>query len=91
MKQPQRRYHLRSSKLNNFKNIVADVLLAQHDFSIPQMNHLYDATGREKIDTLLNGNHAQSCWNPVLSNERGRVSQSNDSSVEATNTIQFIP
>ena len=56
------------------------------------MNHIYDATRRKQsLDILLNGNHAQSRWNLVLSKEWGRLAQSNSADVDATNTIKFIP
>ena len=62
VQQPQRRYYLRSGKPSNFKNITADVLLAQHIYFTLYMKYIYDATGRKQsLNTLLNGNHAQSC------------------------------
>ena len=45
----------------------------------------------KRIDVLLNGKHAKSRWNPALSNAQGGSAQINDASVEAINTITFMP
>ena len=89
--QPQRRYYLRSKKLNNFKSIAADISLAQQFFYKPRMHRIYDATRRKKSRCIIKRKYTQSCWDPSLSNKWGRLSQSNDAGVEATHTITFIP
>ena len=57
---PQKYYNLRSNRPNNFKSITADVLLAQHIFFKPAINHIYDNTGKKQsVDKLLRGKQVQ--------------------------------
>ena len=49
------------------------------------------ADAKISIDALLTGEHGKSRWKPALSNEWGRLTQSNDADVEATDTIKFVP
>ena len=90
----QSRYNLRSTcnfKGTNFKNIAARTLLAQHMFSHPTINHIYDESGtRMSLKQLINGKNKH-IWDKAMSMEIGRLAQGNDYGVTATDTIDFIP
>ena len=53
-------------------------------------NNIYRPDGRkETINTLLKGSNRE-IWTQILSNEWGRLAQSNDKGVRHTDTIEFI-
>ena len=86
----QSRYPLRNS-FCNYRAQAAQYLLAQHLFSSASSFHLYDNTGKKlSVDNLITSKDAIKRWLPALSNEWGRLAQSNDAGVEYTNTIEFI-
>ena len=74
-----------------YKGLAADYLYAQHIFT-PFAQHIFNDKGqKQSLDNLLKGKHGKTRWTPALSNEWGRLAQGNDSGVEFTNTIDFIP
>lgn len=53
------------------------------------VNHIYNDQGkRMSLDALLAENPAR--WSPALSNELGRLTQSNDTNVRCTDAMDFI-
>ena len=52
----------------------AKFLAAQYVHTTPIINHIYDHNGNKMtIDKLLAGPHADTRWNPALSNEWGKT------------------
>ena len=88
---PSKHYNLRSSsRPPSFRAQAARTLLAQHIFSMPSVNHIYDSAGRRlTVEKLINGPQAQ-VWNKSLSMELGRLAQGNQYNVSSTDTIEFI-
>ena len=77
-------------------------LLAQHLYeqnshhftnnSCPMVNHIYDDNGKRlKIHDLMSDPKTTEVWTRAMSNELGRLAQSNKYGVKSTDTIQFIP
>ena len=55
-----------------------------------RVNNIYQPDGKkETIESLLQGSNRK-IWERSLSNEWGRLAQSNDNNVLATDTIDFI-
>ena len=68
--------------------MVADVLLVQHIFNA---NHIFNPAGKKiSIDALINGEDGDNKCKSAISNEEGRLAQSNDAGVKHTDTIKFI-
>ena len=88
---PTKRYNLRSTSYPaSYKAKAAQTLLAQHIFTMPNINHIYDTNGKRlTVDNLLKGPQAN-IWNKSLSMELGRLAQGNKYGVSATDTITFI-
>ena len=82
----------RSTNVNygtNFRHLAVQYITAQDMFHL-HVNHIYRPDGKkETIDTLLQGSD-RDIWMQSLSNEWGRLAQSNDKGVIATDTIDFI-
>ena len=88
------KYSLRPRTTNqnygaNFRHLAVQYITAQDMFQL-LVNHIYCLDGKkETIDTLLQGSN-RDIWTQSLSNEWGRLAQSNDKSVLATDTVDFI-
>lgn len=58
----------------------------------PFASHIFDDAGKQQsIDALLHSKHGETRWTPALSNEWGRLAQSNNAGVASTDTIRFVP
>ena len=88
---PTTRYTLRPRIYpKSYRTQAARTLLAQHIFTLPHINHIYDDSGKHlTIDKLLNGSQSQ-IWAKSLSMELGRLAHGNKYGVDFTDTIAFI-
>ena len=77
-------------------------LLAQHMYeqnaqhfdtnACLMVNHIYDDNGKKlKIHDLMSDPSTTNVWTRAMSNELGRLAQSNKYGVKSTDTIEFIP
>ena len=83
------RAHLPWNQQQSFRSRATQQLTALHLFQ-PTINHIYRPDGKkETMDTLLQGSDSD-IWLQSLSNEWGRLAQSNNKGVLATDTIDFI-
>ena len=91
-----------SSRYANGYSSAATRILAQHLYesqakSFPSsrfegaINHIYDKEGKKlKIVDLMNNPDTTDVWTRAMSNELGRLAQSNVYGVKHTDTIEFI-
>ena len=88
---PAKRYNLLSHLYpSSYKAKAAQTLLAQHIFTMPHINHIYDTNGKRlTVDNLLKGPQSN-IWTKSLSMELGRLAQGNKYGVSSTDTITFI-
>ena len=93
--QPTHDYNLRSrtrlpwNQQQSFRSRATQQLAALHLFQ-PTINHIYRPDGKkETMDTLLQGSDRK-IWMQSLSNKWGRLAQSNNNGVIATDIINFI-
>ena len=92
---PKRPHFPTHSYGTRYKSQAAEYLLAQHIFRCmfdidSVANHIYDVKGRRKtLNSLCSGPNKE-IWLQALSNEFGRLAQSNDAGVRHTDAIDFI-
>ena len=82
---------MRNTGHERYRARAINSIHAQHVFQ-PSISHIFDSAGKKQsLDKLLAGEHGNSRWNPALSNEWGRLAQGNNTGIECTNTIDFVP
>ena len=91
-----------SSRFTKGFHTATNRLLAQHLYEtnkthlsstqpINAINHIYDANGKKlKIHDLMSDPKTTDVWTRAMSNELGRLAQSNKYGVKSTDTIEFI-